>query len=286
MIRLCSKSKCLYDDCNIKTNKRFCKDHSNFELRHIPYFLNIDPFILELRIINFQNYWRNKLLINKNLSIIRNIRNIVNEKDPLTMEVIIKNGVLQTDIDKIYPIQIDKFIYIYKLESLKEIICKYSGIEPVNKIKIYDNDIININKLCKSLKIKMQEYEYSINEIYYFKKVDALQKLDILGTYFPINLYENINSSNKLKIYNELRSIWYAFCIDNKINERKVYKKKIIWHQPSINNVDELLINKIDFLLNEKFDISFKKMISYLIIGAFSYIDSNVKKIYNNIDFI
>ena len=286
MIRLCNKSKCLYDDCNVKTNKRFCKDHENFVLRHIPYFLNIDPFMLELRIINFQNYWRNKLLIKKNLNIIRNIRNIVNEKDPLSMEVIIENGVLQIDLDKIYPIHINKFIYIYKLESLKEIINKYDSIEPVNKIKIYDNDLNNINKLCKLLNIKIQEYDYSTNEIFYFKKINALQKLDILGTYFPINLYENIDSSNKIKIYNELRSIWHAFCIDNNLSESKIYKKKIKWQQPSTNNIDILLVNKIDFILNDKFDISFKKMISYLIIGAFSYVDNNVKKIYNNIDFI
>lgn len=286
MIRLCNKSMCLYKDCNIKTNKRFCKDHLNLETEHIPYFSDVDPFILELSIINFQNYWRRRLLIKKNRSIIKNVKKIINENDPLSMEDIIKNGVLQIDIDIIYPIHIDKFIYIYKLESLKEIISKYNGIEPVNKIKISNIDVLNINKLCNFLNIKLQVYKYTKNEIIYFKKINALQKLDILGTYFPINLYDNLINEKKINIYNEFRSIWSAFCIDNNIDEKKFYKKDIIWERPTLNNVDKLLIEKIDFILNNSLDNNFKKMISYLIIGAFSYVDKDVKKIYNNIDFI
>lgn len=286
MIRLCSKNKCLYSDCNVKTSKRFCKDHLNFKLRHIPYFLNVDPFELELRIINFQNYWRRKLLIKKNRNIIINVKKIINDKDPLSMEDIFKNGVLLINIDLIYPLNINKFIYIYKLESLIEIINKYDSIEPVNRIKISNIDINNIHKLCNFLNINLVDYNYTNNEITYFKKINALQKLDVLGTYFPINLYENLKNEKKIRIYNEFKSIWSAFCIDNNINEKEFYKKDIIWEQPTLNDVNDLLIDKIDFILNNSLDNNFKKMISYLIIGAFSYVDKDVKKIYNNIDFI
>ena len=78
--------------------------------------------------------------------------------------------------------------------------------------------------------------------------------------------------------------MWDAFCVDNDISDKDLFNKKINWSNN--DNVDKNLIEKINFLLNDNLDINLKKMISYLIIGAFSYVNNDIKKIYNNINFI
>ena len=52
------------------------------------------------------------------------------------------------------------------------------------------------------------------------------------------------------------------------------------------NNIEIILIDKINFLLNNNLDYNLRKMITYLIIGAFAYVDVDIKKIYTDIDFI
>ena len=57
MIKLCNPKLCLYKNCSIQTNQFYCNIHFNNTIGYIPYFINIDPFIIENIIINFQYYW-------------------------------------------------------------------------------------------------------------------------------------------------------------------------------------------------------------------------------------
>ena len=286
MIRLCNPKLCLYKKCNIQTNKFFCKNHFNAVIDYIPYFINIDPFIIESRIICFQYYWRNKLIIKKNRCLIKNMDFLVNKNDPITQELIFRNNYLLFDINHIYPLIINNKMYIYKLESLLQII-NYDNIEIFTQTKIKNIDIQNIKYLCKKLNIDIQNDILTDIEINHLKITDTLQKFDILGTYFPIKLYNNINNIKKKLIYNELKLIWNAFCQDNNISDIDLYKKKINWDiMINNNNIEIILIDKINFLLNNNLDYNLRKMITYLIIGAFAYVDVDIKKIYTDIDFI
>jgi hypothetical protein len=177
-------------------------------------------------------------------------------------------------------------MYIYKLESLLQIL-SYDKIEIFSKTIIKKEDINKVKYLCKKYNIKIEEENFTDYEEKYLKKIKTLQKFDILGTYFPVNLFDNLSSDAKKSIYNELKAMWAAFCEDNRISEIDLYNKKIFWHTTyNDDNIEEILINVIDFLLREDLNFNLKKMITYIIIGAFSYIDRSIKKIYNDIDFI
>ena len=276
-------NKCAFMSCNRRCKKLLCKNHINKKLDFVPYFIQINPFYLELIIINLQTFWKNKLLLRKNKFIIKNFKNIVNNKDPISRDILIINGHLQENIDLLYPIIINNFIYLYKLENLLYIIntnCK----EVITNTLIDSDEIKKIKILCVKLNLSINNEEFSEEELFHFKKIKTFQKLDILGTYFPINIYNKISLEEKKKIYQELRLMWNAFCIDNNINEIKLFKKNINWLIQ--DNIDKSLVDKINLLLNDNIDENLKKMISYLIIGAFAYINFDIKKIYNNFDFI
>ena len=271
------KKSCLYKNCNIESNHYFCNNHNNTDF---------DPFIIENRIISFQFYWRNKLQIKKNICLIKNMNILNNKNDPITQEQIFDNKYLLFDINHIYPLIINNKMYIYKLESLLQII-NYDNIEIFSHIRIKNIDIQNIKYLCKKLHLYIQKDTLTDIENKHLLIIDTLQKFDILGTYFPIKLYKNINNLKMMSIYNELKLLWTAFCQDNNISDIDLYKKEITWDKILKNdNIEILLIDKINFLLNDDLDYNLRKMITYLIIGAFAYVDSDIKNIYKDIDFI
>ena len=81
--------------------------------------------------------------------------------------------------------------------------------------------------------------------------------------------------------------MWIAFCNDNNISENDLYNEKIIWNiKLNVDNIEVILIDRINFLLNDNLDKNIKKMITYLIMGAFAYVDPEIKKIYNDFIFI
>lgn len=283
MLTYRNPNKCIYSSCNIRCKKLFCKKHIKAEIDYIPYYKQVDPFVLELKIINFQTLFKNRLNIRKNRFIISNITKIVNNKDPISREIILNNKHLQMDINLIYPISYNNFIYIYKLESLMQIINSECN-EVISNTPISKKDINSIKKLFQQFNLKIEEEQFSEEELFHFKKTKTFQKLDILGTYFPINMYDKLTKNQKEKIYQELRLMWTTFCIDNGLNEQSLFNKKIQWLYQ--DNIDSMLIEKINLLLKDDFDSNLKKMISYLIIGAFVYVIPNFRKIYNNFDFI
>ena len=127
----------------------------------------------------------------------------------------------------------------------------------------------------------------SEKEKHHVIKIETFQKFDIVGSYFPVKFYDNMNYNNKILVYKELKSMWIAFCQDNKLIEKNIYNKEIFW-ESNLNkkNIENILLDKINFLLNHDIEYNLKKMITYLIIGAFAYIDADIKNIYNNFDFI
>lgn len=286
MIKLCNPKLRLYNNCNSKFKNNLCENHLNSNVDFITYYIDIDPFIIENNIINFQYYWRNRVIIKKNRLIIKNIKKLVNRNDPITQENLIINNILSIDLDYIYPLFINNMMYIYKLESLLQILT-HDNIEIFTKTEIKDIDIQKIKYLCKKLNINAEEDNLTDNEIKYLEKINALQKFDILGTYFPVNLFDNLSNEKKKAIYNELKALWIAFCEDNGITDIELYNQKVKWsNKYNENNIEVILIDTINFLLNDNLDYNIKKMITYIIIGAFAYVDPLIKNIYRDIDFI
>jgi len=285
-MKLCNPDLCLYSNCNIRIKKKFCKRHINTTLNYIPYFINIDPFKIENSLYNFQYYWKNRILIRKNKFLIKNIKNLVNRVDPISQEKIIINKHLVFNLDYIYPLYVNNFMYIYKLNSLLQII-NYNSIEIFTQTRIKNIDIHNIKYLCQKFNIQIQKDIITETEKNFFKKIDTLQKFDIIGTYFPVKFFDNIQNEKKMIIYKELKLMWIAFCNDNNISENDLYNEKIIWNiKLNVDNIEVILIDRINFLLNDNLEKNKKKMITYLIIGAFAYVDPEIKKIYNDFVFI
>ena len=56
-------NKCAFMSCNRRCKKLLCKNHINKKLDFVPYFIQINPFYLELIIINLQTFWKNKWLL-------------------------------------------------------------------------------------------------------------------------------------------------------------------------------------------------------------------------------
>ena len=86
-------------------------------------------------------------------------------------------------------------------------------------------------------------------------------------------------------VYNELNLIWSSFRDDNNINENAIFGYNIKWGKTP-NNIENKLLDNINIMINNNLEDTFKKNICYIIIGAFSYVNKDIKKIYNNIDFI
>ena len=70
------------------------------------------------------------------------------------------------------------------------------------------------------------------------------------------------------------------------ISDEKEIENSTLKENNSETQKEEDLLNNINILINNNLEKPFRKNICYIIIGAFSYVDKNIKKIYKNIDFI
>ena len=80
--------------------------------------------------------------------------------------------------------------------------------------------------------------------------------------------------------------MWNTFISDNCLDEKIIFGNRINWK----DCVDEInikfeLINTMNFMLNDDLNISLKKMISYVIIGAFAYVVPDIKSLYSDVIF-
>jgi hypothetical protein len=114
--------------------------------------------------------------------------------------------------------------------------------------------------------------------------MDIFQIFYELGTYFTLNMYESIDKNNLEIIFNELKLMWNSFKQDYQINELQLFGEELNWDKCS--KIEYKLLENIKIMIDNKIDDVFKKNICYLIIGSFCYVDKDLKKIYNNIDFI
>jgi len=237
-----------------------------------------DPFIFESRIITFQLYIKNRHLIRKNKQIIKNIGKLVNFRDPINLEHIVKLNKFHYNVDIIYPLFRNNKMYLYTILSLYQII-KY------NRKEIYTNTVLTINEKKNILRLfkKLNIAEITLEDNIFFKKIDVLKLFEIIGIYFPIDDYNNIEKNKFRSIYCELKNIWKKFLKDNNLTEEKLLNKKLNW-KFIIKDETELL-DRIVVLLDNNLDSSMKIMISYIIIGAFAYVCPHIKKYYENIVF-
>jgi hypothetical protein len=253
------------------------------DICNIAIYQDIDPFFLESQIIGLQRIWRFRVYHKHKYDIIKNFNIIGNTQDPISLNSLIKEKYIN-NIDNLYPIYRNDRLFIYELSSLNEIINN-------NMNEIYSNEPFS-NKELSHIKFllgskinkKKNKGKLTKKEELYFLKINIFQIFYELGTYFTLSMYESIDKNNLQLIFNELKSMWTSFKQDYQINEEQLFGKKLDWKK--IPKIELKLLENINILVNNNIDDIFKKNICYLIIGSFCYIDPNLKKIYNNIDFI
>ena len=252
------------------------------DINGIEVFKECDPFYIELQIIKLQYLWKFHKYHKSKMKIIKNIKILKNHCDPISLDYFFINNSYFKNINNLYPIFDNNVMYVYQLSSVKELI--EQNINEIYSNKPFQiNDIKNILFLTKDIKIK--NVELTNTEKLYNKKIKIFQIFFELGTYFTLDLYENINKKKLFDVYNELNLIWSSFRDDNNIDEINTFGNKIKWSK-NPNDIENKLLDNITIMINNNLEDIFKKNICYIIIGAFSYVDKDIKKIYNNIDFI
>ena len=232
------------------------------------------------KIIKIQRLIRYKLYYKHYNRIVYNIKNLDNHNDPITLRYFYKKSKIKK-IDKLYPIFRNNKMYIYELLSLKELI-KLNLSEIYTNSNFTESEINNIKFLTKNLKIK--KCKLTEKENLFFLKTDIFHIFNQLDTYFTLALYETIDKIKLKEVFNELKLIWNKFLFDYNLEEYDLIKNNLRWNQTS--NFEHHLLNNIYKMLNNDIDQVFKKHICYIIIGSFCYVDSNIKEIFNNIEFI
>ena len=251
-------------------------------IQNIKIYHDIDPFFLESHIISLQRIWRYNTYHRHKYNIIKNFNIIGNVQDPISLTQIIKDGKI-TNINNLYPIFRNNRIYIYDLLSLKEIISNNMN-EVYSGKSFLPSELRHINFILKNRSFDIEKQKISKIETLYFLKISIFQIFYELGTYFTLSMYETINKKYLGVIFNELKLMWTSYKQDYKIDENHFFGKLIQWELDS--NIESKLLENINIMVNNNLDGIFKKNICYLIIGSFCYVDKNLKKIYNNIDFI
>ena len=231
-------------------------------------------------IVKIQRFVRYKLYYKHYNDIFNNIKKLNNNIDPITLNNIYKKSKIKK-IQKLYPIFRNNKMYIYELVSLKELIKSNLG-EVYTNTDFTKNEISKINFLTRNIKNKNKKL--TKDEELFFLKTDIFQIFNELDTYFTFALYESIDKSKLKSIFIELKLLWNKYLEDYNVNEYNLIKYKLKWNQTS--NYEYHLLNNIYKMINNDIDKTFKKHICYIIIGSFCYVEPNIKKLFNDIEFI
>ena len=231
-------------------------------------------------IVKIQRFVRYKLYYKHYNDIFNNIKKLNNNIDPVTLNIIYKKSKIKK-IQKLYPIFRNNKMYIYELVSLKELIKSNLG-EVYTNTDFTKNEISKINFLTRNIKNKNKKL--TKDEELFFFKTDIFQIFNQLDTYFTFSLYESIDKSKLKSIFIELKLLWNKYLEDYNVNEYNLIKYKLKWNQTS--NYEYHLLNNIYKMINNDIDKTFKKHICYIIIGSFCYVEPNIKKLFNDIEFI
>lgn len=228
-----------------------------------------------------QNVWRSYKMCKIPKLIVKNISKIKNEIDPISSYDLIKSKKILVDLGKLYLLNKNNNYYLYEISSLNLLIESNSS-EIFSNQKLIDSEIKEINFYFNLLRNKNEILENNEIEQDFALKTKIFDTFFKLDTYFTLTMYNNVKENDKGKIFTEVKLMWEAFKEDNNVTEMELFGKKLNW----IYDSEVSLLTNIDILINNNLEKLFRKNICYIIIGAFSYVDKNIKKIYRNIDFI
>ena len=227
-----------------------------------------------------QRTWKNYKYNKSMYFIIKNIKKLVNYCDVISLNTIYDNNKIY-NIENLYPIIRNDKVYIYELISLKELL-KNSCVEIHTNSKLSKNELDEIvfftSKIKEDRKIKIKK-----KERFKLMKDNIFTVFNELDTYFSLEIYEKVSKDQIEKILIELKMMWNAFKLDNKLNEIELFEKKLTWDD---KNYENQLLTNIQIMIDNKIEKSFRKTISFVIIGAFAYINSEIKQAYSDIDFV
>lgn len=236
---------------------------------------------MDIKATIIQNSWRSYKMCKIPKLIIKNISKIKNEIDPISSYDLIKSKKILVDLGKLYLLNKNNNFYLYEISSLNLLIESNSS-EIFSNQKLIDSEIKEINFYFNLLRSKNEILENNEIEQDFALKTKIFDTFFKLDTYFTLTMYNNVKENDKGKIFTEVKLMWEAFKEDNNVTEMELFGKKLNW----IYDSEVSLLTNIDILINNNLEKLFRKNICYIIIGAFSYVDKNIKKIYRNIDFI
>ena len=284
MLKYRNPAKCSYLYCKHITHNWICSIHSLNTLNFTPYFKRIKQQKILKSVIKIQAIWKRFFLKRKNIMIISNLQILSNYLDPISLNIIY-NDVILSNINNYFPIFRNKVMYLYEFNSLKHIFNE-------NIKEVYTNtdfspfELKQINIFFKHLNLILDLHnDLTIDEQLISLKVQVFQKLDKVGTYFTVSSFDEIENEKLFSVFNELKNMWKAFCLDNGILESQLFNYEINWIV-SKKKIEYKILDTIDKLMNEHLDINLKKMISYIIVGAFAYVCPHIKEIYSDLEFV
>ena len=236
---------------------------------------------MDLKVIKIQNTWRCYKKCKLLGLLVKNRKLLRNHIDPISNEEIYNGTKILLDANEIYPIKRNDNVYLYNISSLKLLIDNSEN-EIFTKRQFTENEKLEFNFYLKYFNYELDEDEQNEKEKKFLLKTKIFKTFYDLETYFTLTLYDKLNENEFYKIFTEIKLMWEAFKEDNNVNDKDLFGKDLNW---MYNNEDDLL-NNIDTMINNELDKLFRKNICYIIIGAFSYVNKDIKKVYRNIDFI
>ncbi len=229
-------------------------------------------------IVKIQHLWKYYKYYRHQYIICKNIKSLINYCDVISLNTIYNNKII--DIELLYPIFRDGKMYVYELSSLKKIIG--SDMKEIHTNTNFTKSEIE-EIIFLTSKIKERKKRLTKKEKFNLMKDKVFTVFHELDTYFSIEIYQKVQKDEFGKILNELKMMWNAFQIDNKLNEIELFGNELKWED---KNYENQLLTNIQIMIDNNLEKSFRKAISFVIIGAFAYVIPDIKKTYSDIDFI
>lgn len=236
---------------------------------------------MDLKVIKIQYAWRCYKNCKLLSLLVKNRQLLRNHIDPISNEDIYDGTRILLDANDLYPIKRSNNVYLYNISSLKLLIDNNEN-EIFTKKQFTEDEKKEFDFYLKYFNYQLDEDKQNDKEKKFLLKTKIFKTFYDLETYFTVTLYDKLNENELYKIFTEVKLMWEAFKEDNNINDKDLFGKDLNW---MYSNEDDLL-NNIDIMINNELDKLFRKNICYIIIGAFSYVNKDIKKIYRNIDFI
>ena len=230
-------------------------------------------------IVKIQHLWRYYKYYRHQFIICRNIKSLINHCDVISLNTIYDSRKI-TNIEFLYSIFRSNKMYVYELSSLKKMI--ETNMKEIHTNTNFTKSEIEEIKFLTS-KIKERKKRLTKKEKFNLMKDKVFTVFHELDTYFSIEIYQKVQKDEFSKILNELKMMWNAFQTDNKLNDIELFGIELKWED---KNYENQLLTNIKIMIDNNLEKSFRKAISFVIIGAFAYVIPDIKKTYSDIDFI